>query len=486
MSNRQTSTTPWWLILAGLAGWISGLFGIYWDEAWHTDVGRDTFWSPPHLFVYGGVLMVGVAVATWTWIGLRQGGIRRPMVIALAGTVLTLASGPIDEWWHVAFGRDAVVWSPPHMAALTGVVLLVGSLLIEGARFPGRRGRIFTTLASSGLLAALLIAIYEYEGDVPQFPIVLYLPLLAGISSLAFAIIRRVCGGVSLPATRAAGVYTVLIVLVVAVLAALGHSLPAFTIILVPAIVFDLASRNRSPLIRAGVYSVTLFAIYVPYLNLVHRGVYVTAADVAIGLPAALLVSWAALIAVEGRIRLPWRPLAVAAGLLPFLLPGTALAHDPGFGDDTALVSLQAEVRGTTAFITGEITDIHCAQLEPVRLVARRAGTVSEGALSISGCQLAGTIELPDRGRWFIYTELVQSATLVEGWIAAKVGDDTSSLQRDTTLYVASIRTTPLSKYLVGVALYVVSIGAMTYMVRTVRRPEPVHVTVGVEERVGA
>lgn len=486
MSNHQAATAPWWLTLAALAGWISGLFGIYWDEAWHTDVGRDTFWSPPHLFIYGGVAIVGIAVAIWTWIGLRQGSIRRPMVIALAGVVLTLASGPIDEWWHVAFGRDAVVWSPPHMAALTGVVLLVGSLLIEGARFPGRRGSIFTTLASSGLLAALLIAVYEYEGDVPQFPIFLYLPLLAGISSLAFAIIRRVRSGVSLPATRAAAVYTGLMVLVVAVLAALGHSLPAFTIILGPAIVFDLASRNRSPMVRAALFSATLFALYVPYLNLVQRGIYLNASDVAIGLPAALLLSWAALMAVEGRIRLPRRLPAVAAGLVLFLLPGTALAHDPGFGDDIAPLSLQAEVRGTTAFITGELSQIDCARLAPVRLIARRAGTISEGALSLSGCQLAGTVELPDRGRWFIYTELDQEGVLSEGWIAAKVGGDTTSFQRDTTIYLASIRTAPLSKYLVGVTLYVVSIGAMTYMVRTVRRPESVHYRAGSAERVGA
>lgn len=468
MSNDPAAAAPWWLILTALTGSISGLFGIYWDEAWHTDIGRDTFWSPPHLFIYGGIAAVGLAVAVWTWIGLRSGKIRRPMVIAISGALLTIASGPIDEWWHVAFGRDAVVWSPPHMAALVGVILLVGSLLIEGARFPGRSGRAFATLASAGLLAAVLIAVYEYEGDVPQFPVVLYLPLLAGLSSLAFAMIRRVRQGVTLPATRAAAAYTGLMIGVVAILALLGHSLPVFTIILGPAIVFDLAGRRRSQVVRAVLFSASLFALYVPYLNLVQRGVYIPAGDVAAGLPAAVAISWGALIAVEGVQRIPRRAAVAVTTMLLLMIPGTALAHDPGFGDDVAEVRLDAEVIGTTAVITGQVGGADCPSLEAIRLVGRRAGRTMEGDLSVSKCTLSGSVELPDRGRWFIYTELVQDGAPLEAWIAANVGSSETAFQRDTTLYLASIRTSPLSKYMVGLALYAVALGALVYMVRTV------------------
>lgn len=483
MGNDTAGTAPRWLILAALTGWIAGLFGIYWDEAWHTDVGRDTFWSPPHLFIYGGIAIVGLALAAWTWISLRQGRIRRPIVIGLSGAVLTIASGPIDDWWHLAFGRDAVVWSPPHMAALAGVVLLVGSLLIEGARFPGRSGRLFATLASSGLLAAVLIAVYEYEGDVPQFPIALYLPLLAGLSSLAFAMIRRVRGGVSLPATRAAGAYTAMMIVVVAVLALMGHSLPAFTIILGPAIAFDLACRVRSQMSRAAIFTASLFALYIPYLNLVQKGVYITTWDAVVGLPVALVLSWAALMAVEGMPRrVPGRRLAMAVGVLVFLLPGTALAHDPGFGDDIAPILLQANVVGTTADVTGTLSDTDCAQLDAVRLVARRAGTVREGTLLRSGCRLSGSIELPDRGRWFVYTELSRDGALLEAWIAVKTGSTASGFERDTTTYLAPIRTAPPLKYIAGVALYAISIGSLTYMVRTVRRSEPIHNMTGFAE----
>lgn len=474
MRNDPIAAAPWWLILTALIGSIAGLFGIYWDEAWHTDIGRDTFWSPPHLFIYGGIAAVGLAVAVWAWIGLRSGKIRRPIVIAISGAVLTIASGPIDEWWHIAFGRDAVVWSPPHMAALVGVILLVGSLLIEGAHFPGRRGSVLATLASAGLLAAVLIAVYEYEGDVPQFPIVLYLPMLVGLSSLAFAMVRRVRRSVTFPATRAAAAYTVLMVGVVAVLALLGHSLPVFSIILGPAIVFDFVSRYRSRLVRAALFSASLFALYVPYLNLVQRGVYVTAGDVAAGLPAAVVLCLAALIAVEGGVpRIPRRAAATVATLLLLIIPGTALAHDPGFGDDVAEVRLHAEILGTTAVVTGQVVGADCPSLETTRLLARRAGRTVEGNLTRSECALSGSVELPDRGRWFIYSEVTQHGVPLEAWIAANVGSSETAFQRDTTLYLASIRTNPLSKYVVGLALYAVALGALIYMIRTVRTVEP-------------
>lgn len=472
-NDTNTAVAPWWLLLTALIGSISGLFGIYWDEAWHTDIGRDTFWSPPHMFMYVGIGLVGAAVAVWIWTAIRRREMRRPMVVALSGAVLTVASGPVDDWWHVAFGRDAVVWSPPHMAALAGVVLLIGSLLIEGSRYPGRRGQVFATVASAGLLAAILVAVYEYEGDVPQFPVILYLPMLAGLTALAFGMVRRVRPGVSMAATRAAGLYTGLMALVIVALAALGHSLPAFTIILGPALAFDLLGRGRSQPTRAALHTVAVFGLYVPYLNLALDGVYVSGGEVLVGLPAAYLLSWAGLAAVEGVQRVSVRPVVAAAGLLVLLVPGTALAHDPGFGDDLADLWLDVQVDGTTGIVSGDLAQVDCASVRAERLIARRAGRAIEGDLVLEGCGLNGFVDLPDRGRWFIYTELTQDGQTAEAWIAVKVGDDEDTFQRDTTVYLVPPRTSPPSKYLVGAVLYALALGSLVYMVRAVRSFEP-------------
>ena len=49
---------------AGL-GWLicgagaAGIFATYWDESWHTDIGRDSFWTPAHLLLYGAMAVAG-------------------------------------------------------------------------------------------------------------------------------------------------------------------------------------------------------------------------------------------------------------------------------------------------------------------------------------------------------------------------------------------------------------------------------------------
>jgi hypothetical protein len=51
-----------WVLLAGK---VLGAWGLTWDIQWHLLIGRDTFWIPPHLMMYGGVtagLLVAFAV----------------------------------------------------------------------------------------------------------------------------------------------------------------------------------------------------------------------------------------------------------------------------------------------------------------------------------------------------------------------------------------------------------------------------------------
>lgn len=110
-----------------LFGFGAALFGVYWDDAWHTDRGRDEFLSGPHLVLYAGVMLAVAIVGWWAWQG-RRGGWRTvlagPIGMAIVGAAVVLGSAPVDEWWHRVFGRDAVLWSPPHLVALFGAIAL--------------------------------------------------------------------------------------------------------------------------------------------------------------------------------------------------------------------------------------------------------------------------------------------------------------------------------------------------------------------------
>jgi hypothetical protein len=132
----------WTLVVAKLVG----AWGLTWDIQWHLQIGRDSFWIPPHLMMYSGVTAAFVvafgvlALETWR----ARGGRPRPGTIRVAGLVgtrgihlaawgvaLVILAAPIDDLWHRLFGIDITLWSPPHLLALVGsVVNTLGTLAI--------------------------------------------------------------------------------------------------------------------------------------------------------------------------------------------------------------------------------------------------------------------------------------------------------------------------------------------------------------------
>ena len=104
-----------WVAAAAAA---AGVGSAYWDDSWHTTLGRDSTFIPPHLLLYASILTVGVVIAGWGWRRLAAtrsvaAVFRTPgFALAVAAAVATAAAAPADAFWHTAFGRDAVLWSP--------------------------------------------------------------------------------------------------------------------------------------------------------------------------------------------------------------------------------------------------------------------------------------------------------------------------------------------------------------------------------------
>jgi hypothetical protein len=53
-----------------------------------------------------------------------------------------LAAAPFDDWWHRRFGRDATLWSPPHLLGVLGASLIILGLALALATELDRRPRI--------------------------------------------------------------------------------------------------------------------------------------------------------------------------------------------------------------------------------------------------------------------------------------------------------------------------------------------------------
>src|SRR5476649_1271966 len=53
---------PWYLWCSALAV-TSAYVGGYWDISWHRSIGRDTFWSAPHMAIYACGILAGISSA---------------------------------------------------------------------------------------------------------------------------------------------------------------------------------------------------------------------------------------------------------------------------------------------------------------------------------------------------------------------------------------------------------------------------------------
>jgi hypothetical protein len=155
-----------WVLLAGK---LLGAWGLTWDIQWHLLIGRDTFWIPPHLMMYGGIiagLLFVVAVLGLDTIDAQRGRPPRGSVtilgltstrgvhLAVWGIALLILAAPIDDLWHRLFGLDVTLWSPPHLLGLLGSAInTLGTLLIALDAYPaGGRARWAALVLGGGLL----------------------------------------------------------------------------------------------------------------------------------------------------------------------------------------------------------------------------------------------------------------------------------------------------------------------------------------------
>jgi hypothetical protein len=187
----------------GLAAVFAVLGGIYWDVTWHAMIGRDSFWIPPHLFVYSGVSLLLVAalggfLTAWRHASsLRaalSGGVGAGFAIAAAGPMVQIAAAPLDDMWHRMYGLDVTIWSPPHLMGITGGMIgIYGLLAALGASGGAPRARnadplwrgvsaaeVVGVLLFGAALSLSMFALGELDFHLEGRDALFY-PLLAGV-----------------------------------------------------------------------------------------------------------------------------------------------------------------------------------------------------------------------------------------------------------------------------------------------------------------
>ncbi|GIF26751.1 hypothetical protein BJ973_000158 [Actinoplanes tereljensis] len=202
-----------------LLGAALSLVGTTWDIQWHVDVGPDTFFTLPHLLLYSGsavsgiaslVIVIAATAATRAGrtVGPEAGG--RPVrvfgtfsaplgfLVSGVGSASFLIFGLVDLWWHSIYGFDAVLDSPPHIALFTSIsITMVGAVVICGSARATRWGR-------TGLLISLPILMLYSPITTNAFN-ALRLPFDAASAGMVlFVVMLLVLGRATLARTGAA------------------------------------------------------------------------------------------------------------------------------------------------------------------------------------------------------------------------------------------------------------------------------------------
>jgi hypothetical protein len=177
-----------------LLGMFSTFFGLAWDVEWHSDVGPDTFWTLPHLFVYSGAALSGFACLVVVLLSSVQArdGWKRPGMIPLFGGLFYapvgfvvagfgalgfLIFGIFDQWWHTQFGFDVAISSAPHVGLLLSYVLAgVGGVLVF---VQGRHSKpVILGLAIAFALVFSVPVMQMNLSELGWIPVLLALPAL--------------------------------------------------------------------------------------------------------------------------------------------------------------------------------------------------------------------------------------------------------------------------------------------------------------------
>jgi hypothetical protein len=216
-----------WYLWCGLIGVSSIVFGLYWDISWHMSIGRDTFWTPAHLLIqFGGILMclTSVYLIFSTTFGsdpeakaasVKVWGFRGPLGAFLAcwGGVVMVTSAPFDNWWHNSFGLDVQIVSPPHMVLGLGILGVgIGALLLiessmNRAQGEDRKSLLRLYLCLGGMLLCLhLLFLSEYSNGDQMHGAQFYRAVSLGVPLYLVGIARA--SGYRWGATAVASIYT--------------------------------------------------------------------------------------------------------------------------------------------------------------------------------------------------------------------------------------------------------------------------------------
>lgn len=281
-----------------LSGSILVSFGILlvtvggsWDITNHLLNKPETFFSPPHAFLYSGVAVTLIG-AIVSFIGYRRltninSNFRLPFRLTILGIVLLIGAGPFDFGWHSNFGLDGLL-SPPHLTLIIGMLLCsLGGMfgIVRFLRFNKIKNRFSNFLpllgtlpvwlASSGLISSLSLpfsntAFFKFNPD-PLFAFVtatISYPFLISLICITSSKLREFQFGI----ISITGGLFLLIYGMTAIVPnfALVESVEFYSMNIIPFVIADIIVSYRKTkialFVAGGILGSVFYMVYYPYV----------------------------------------------------------------------------------------------------------------------------------------------------------------------------------------------------------------------------
>ena len=140
VSNRiclKPNTQLLTISILAVTGPVIILIAGIWDAINHIQNEPEFFWSDPHIAVYAGVTLVGIAALFSVNLLVKnsiQGILKRGLQLVVIGSIVQIVSGFGDSISHDMFGIDGLL-SLTHQPLEIGIVLsALGGFLIVKSR----------------------------------------------------------------------------------------------------------------------------------------------------------------------------------------------------------------------------------------------------------------------------------------------------------------------------------------------------------------
>lgn len=151
------------------------LVALFWDGLRHNNLtGVDNFFSPPHIAMYLGLTGLGVWIAIVLLRyqkGLDQldwSAVPRGYRLAFAALPLAAIAGPLDFFWHEAYGFENQIdstFSPPHQGLFYSGAMLAAipaaSAWQRGQIAPSLRCFLPVVFSVTSVIAAMLFVVHQ-------------------------------------------------------------------------------------------------------------------------------------------------------------------------------------------------------------------------------------------------------------------------------------------------------------------------------------